>query len=463
MPIGPVRRVEAAPGIDVDATILAVGGVGVGSVLVAWSAIAAWREIRGEVAHRAGVGAFNRAPLTGASIARLRPEVATGVRFALSGGPRIPARSAIVSAVTAIAALVAAITFATSLNRMVRTPSTFGWNADAALLAGNGFDNLDVNRVQSILGTDPAVQGWSGVYFGAETIDDVDVPLMGMQPDSTVRPPLISGRFIRGDDEVVLGPRTAAALDATLGDDLVLNGTGSPHTLTVVGIAVLPTIGKIHSQRTSLGRGAIVAPTLVPGSDINILGEPAGRLLGPNALFVRYADGVSATDELSHLRVTTAPLTGFAGLDVLPAQRPAEIVSSGEIGAAPMMLAVALAIGATASLLIALGLSVRGRRRELAVLSALGFTRRQRGATLLWHSTVVVLIGLIVGVPLGSVVGRELWRAFAQRIDVVTHTVTAWSASALIAAIALVLANLVATAPARSASRLDVAKALREQ
>jgi hypothetical protein len=463
MPIGPVRRVEAAPGIDVDATVLAVGGIAVGLVLVAWSSIAALREIRGGVAHRATAGELSRAPLTSASVARLRPEAATGVRFALSGGRRIPARTAIVSAMTATTALVAAVSFATSLDRMVRTPATFGWNADAAVLSSNGYGNLDEDRVRAILGTDPAVEDWSGVYFGADKIDDIDVPLMGMQSDSTVLPPLLSGRFINGDDEIVLGPRTAAALGAKIGDRLVLDGTGSPRKVTVVGTAVLPTIGKIHSQRTSLGRGAIVTPTLVPGSDLNIFGEPAGRLLGPNGLFVRYADGVSADDELTHLRETTAPLTGFAGLDVLPVQRPAEIVSSGDIGAAPMMLAVALAIGAMVSLLIALSLSVRGRRKELAVLSALGFTRRQRAATLMWHSTVVVVIGLIVGLPLGAIVGRELWRAFAGRIDVVAQPVTAWSASALIAVIALVLANLVALAPARSASRLDVASALRDQ
>ena len=463
MPIGPVRRVEAAPGIDVDATVFAIGATAVGLVLLGWSAFAALREVRCGVVHRATAGDLARAPFTRASVSRLRPEAGTGVRFALSGGRRIPARSAVVSAVTAMTALVAAVTFANSLDHTVHTPAAFGWNADAVVLSGNGFDNLDEARVQAILGTDPAIRDWSGVYFGADKIGDVDVPLMGMQPDSTVLPPLLSGRFINGDDEIVLGQHTASALHVTIGDRLVLEGTGSPHPVTVVGIAVLPTIGKAHATHTSLGRGAIVAPTLVPGSDTNIFGEQTNGLAGPNAVFIRYANGVAGTAEQAHLRETTAPLTGFAGLDVLPAQRPAEIVSSGDIGAAPIMLAGALAIGAMGSLLITLSLSVRGRRKELAVLSALGFTRRQRAATLLWHSTVVVGIGLLVGIPLGAIVGRELWRAFAERIDVVAQAITAWTASALIAVTALAIANLVALAPARSASRLDVAHALRDQ
>lgn len=463
MPIGPVRRVEAAPGIDVDATVFAIGATAVGFLPLAWSALAALREIRGGVVHRATAGGLARAPFTSASVSRLRPEAAAGVRFALSGGRRIPARSAVVSAVTAMTALAAAVTFATSLERTVHTPAAFGWNAEAVVLSSNGYGNLDEARVQAILETDPAVQDWSGVYFGADTIGDVDVPLMGMQTDSTVLPPLLSGHFIRGDDEIVLGQRTASALHVKIGDRLVLEGTGSRHPLTVVGIAVLPTIGKIHASRTSLGRGAIVVPTLVPGSDTNIFGEQTNGLGGPNAVFIRYVDGVTAAAEQAHLRETTAPLAGFAGLDVLPTQRPAEIVSSGDVGAAPMLLAVALAVGAMASLLITLSLSVRGRRKELAVLSALGFTRRQRAATLLWHSTVVVGIGLLVGLPLGAIVGRELWRAFAERLDVVAHATTAWTASALIAVTALAIANLVALAPARSASRLDVAHALRDQ
>ena len=63
-------------------------------------------------------------------------------------------------------------------------------------------------------------------------------------------------------------------------------------------------------------------------------------------------------------------------------QRPAEIVSSDEVGAAPVLLAVGLAFGATISLVIVLTTSVRSHRRELAVLTALGFTRKQRAATL---------------------------------------------------------------------------------
>ena len=148
---------------------------------------------------------------------------------------------------------------------------------------------------------------------------------------------------------------------------------------------------------------------------------------------------------------------------MLAVQRPAEIVSSGEVGAAPVLLSIGLALGATIALVIVLVTSVRSHRRELAVLTALGFTRKQRAATLMWHSTIVVTVGLLIGVPLGALVGRGLWQVFAKRIYVPAPAVTPWRATAVIVLCALVLAVALGLGPARAARRLNVAAALRDQ
>jgi putative ABC transport system permease protein len=410
----------------------------------------------------------NTPPTTTLSVARaaranLRPPAAAGVRFALGGGREVAARSAIVSTVTAVVAVVAAITFAFSLSRLVTTPAMFGWDFDAAVVSGSGYDNLDEPALRRILAEDPAVDAWSGAYFGADAVGDVDVPLLAMRPDSEVRPPLVSGRFVRGAGEIVLGQATASALGADIGDEIELEGAGSPHRALVVGLAVLPTIGRTHAQHTSLGTGGIVVPEQSPGSDLDILGAHHDEPLGPNAVFIRLAPDASVTEEVAHLRETTAPLTGFAGLDVVAAQRPAEIVSSDDVGAAPVLLAAGLALGAAVSLAIALTTSARTHRRELAVLTALGFTPRERAATLLWHATVVVAIGLVVGLPLGALVGRQLWEAFAERLDVLAPAVAPWSASALVSLGGLLLAAAVASWPAREARQLEVAEALRDR
>ena len=83
----------------------------------------------------------------------------------------------------------------------------------------------------------------------------------------------------------------------------------------------------------------------------------------------------------------------------------------------PVALATALAAGgAVAALGLTLTASVRRRRRDLALLKALGFTRRQLAACVAWQPTVAATIGVIAGIPLGIALGRWLWILFAHQI-----------------------------------------------
>jgi len=107
--------------------------------------------------------------------------------------------------------------------------------------------------------------------------------------------------------------------------------------------------------------------------------------------------------------------------------------------------------------------SVRRRRRDLALLKTLGFTRRQLGAAVAWQSTVVAAAGLIIGVPLGIAVGRWLWLAFARELSAVPDPVVPAASIALAAVAALVLANLVAAVPGRQAARTPAALMLRAE
>ena len=73
--------------------------------------------------------------------------------------------------------------------------------------------------------------------------------------------------------------------------------------------------------------------------------------------------------------------------------------------------------------MVALGItlvtSVRRRRRDLAIMRTLGLSARQLATVVAWQSTVAVLIGTVVGVPLGIVLGRQLWDLFAEGIQAV--------------------------------------------
>jgi ABC-type lipoprotein release transport system permease subunit len=120
-------------------------------------------------------------------------------------------------------------------------------------------------------------------------------------------------------------------------------------------------------------------------------------------------------------------------------------------------------VGAAGALALTLIAAVRRRLRDLALLKTLGFTRRQLAAVVAWQSTVAVVIGGVVGLPLGIVAGRLLWSAFAEEIHAVPTPTVPGGTIFLVAAAALVLANLVAAIPGRLAARVPAALALRAE
>jgi hypothetical protein len=386
----------------------------------------------------------------------------TGLRYALEPGDGTtssPSRSVIAGAAIAIAALVGALVFGASLDTLVHRPALYGWNWDAAVLAGSGYANIPLDRAHTVLDADPNISAWSGAHFGFDTVDGHEVPLLGVETDSEVLPPIVQGRSIANDREVVLGAATADELGKHLGDPVTFAGDRTGWRATVVGIATFPTIGMLHAAHTSLGVGALVSTDRVPGRDRDITGQKATGL-GPSVIFLRLRPGVDGQAEIDRLRTTTRPLSGFAGLDVLRVQRPAEIVNSSSIGAAPVLLASSLVIAAMISLGLALAASVRRRRRDLTVLKALGCTPRELGATVSWHATTTVVLGLVIGVPLGALLGHALWDRFATELDAVARTDVPWLAIAAVAVGAIVIGNVVAALPARVARRVDPSRLL---
>jgi hypothetical protein len=448
MPVGPVRRVEPEPGVDVDLTVLGFGALAVTLALVAWGV---WLVSRGASTRRARPSALHGA------LIGLPPPVSIGTRFALANRPGSPARATVLGGVVAVVMLTSVATFAQSLDRLVHRPAAFGWDFDAAVVLGNGYDNFDAAPVAGVLDGDAGVARWTSVWFGAGTSAGVDLPLLGWEPDSAIQPVLLSGRMVRDTGEIVLGTASANALHVSIGDTIVLEGGDQPEQLQVVGLAALPTIGRTHAQHTSLGRGGIVVPAAAPGADIDIFGERQEGL-GPNAVFVE----LGATGDVERLRDEMAPLGGFAGIDTIGVQRPAEIVSTGDVRRAPGLLSIVLAIAAGISLLVALGASVRLHRRDLAVLGSLGLTRRQTARAILVQASVVVGCALVLGVPIGFALGRAMWSNFVGRLGVDAGAelpVRVWLA---IVVAGTAIALVAAVRPARDARRLQVAALLRQ-
>ncbi len=465
MPVGPVRDLGVGRGFDVDTAVLGLGALLVVVVLTAFAAIAAWWDTSRRLGRQAPVMARPSRVAGAAAGAGFSPAAVMGLRVALQtadGDGPVRSRSVAVGAAVAVAAVVAALVFGASLGHLVDEPRLFGWDWDAVILAGNGYGNVTADDADRVLEQDPNVAAWSGAYFGSDLIDGHETPLLGLAPGSDVVPPIVEGRAITSEDEIVLGAATADQLGVGVGDTVALGAAGSRRRLTVRGLAVLPTIGMIHAAHPSLGVGAIVAPDLVPGSDLDITMTETGDF-GPNAILVRYQPDTDDGAQLAHLSDTTRPFAGLTGLDVLPVQRPAEIVNSDALGGLPAFLAAALVLGAITSLTLALMGSVRRRRRELALVKTLGFTPRQLASTVAWHATATIVVGLLIGIPLGIAAGRLAWSRFADQLDVVAQSVTPVMALVAIVVGALVVANVAAWLPARQAGRVEASTVLRRE
>ena len=343
--------------------------------------------------------------------------------------------------------------FGASLNSLVSHPSLYGWNWSYELSSEFGSGNIPQAQVTALLKRDPDVAVWSGAYFDTSTIDGQTVPIIGQRPGSAVAPPTLTGHGLERSNQIVLGALTLASLHKHIGDTVAMRGeipgTDKIQTtrLQIVGSATMPTIGQGTSVHLEMGTGAVVPYTAIPA----VLRDPPTTSTpnGPDAIFVRLKSGVSPASglpQLNRIAAATANLDND-GVVVHSVEHPAEIVNYKTLGSTPAVLGAALAAGAVVGLALTLVASVRRRRRDLALLKTLGFTKRQLAATVGCQATVAVTVGVLVGVPLGIALGRYLWDLFATDIHAVPAPVVSVQALVLIALGAIALANLVALIP----------------
>ena len=134
-----------------------------------------------------------------------------------------------------------------------------------------------------------------------------------------------------------------------------------------------------------------------------------------------------------------------------------------DVAVLPLALSAFLAVLAVGAVGHALSIAVRRRRHDLAVLRALGLTRWQSRLVVGTQATLLAIIGLAFGIPLGLALGRILWHAAANTMPLAYNTPWALLALLLIVPVALVAANLLATWPARRAARLRTGQILRTE
>ena len=295
------------------------------------------------------------------------------------------------------------------------------------------------------------VTGWTESAVNSIELDGRPIPALGIG-EGEVRPAVVEGRLPRTDREVALGERTAEQLGVDIGGRV----RAPDGPLQVVGITVLPRFQAIGgADEAALNRGAVLT-----------LDGLLARTVDFNARFylVRTRDATPEAVAVRRIERAVPPPFAFA---VTPVAAPEDIEALQRVTGTPIVLAAVLAALAIATLVHALVMSVRRRRRDLAILVALGFTRRQLRAqvatTVAWHSAVLAGGAIVVGVPLGTIVGRWLAGVFAEEVGTVGDVVVPAAILGAVAVGGLLVAYLVAIVPGRLAARMRPVSVLRSE
>ena len=99
----------------------------------------------------------------------------------------------------------------------------------------------------------------------------------------------------------------------------------------------------------------------------------------------------------------------------------------------------------------------------MAVLGAIGFSRRQLTAAVATLGATVGLLAAIVGVPLGLLAGKWLWTAHADRIGLSSSIALPGGIAIAVGAITVALTCVIALAAGWGAMRGRLATALRSE
>jgi hypothetical protein len=225
----------------------------------------------------------------------------------------------------------------------------------------------------------------------------------------------------------------------------------------IVGRAVFPNFGQGGFTPTDLGEGAV---TTTAG-----LGQQAAQPGGPPGygfVLLRFAPGPKRAAHLAAFRRSMSGIcrAAYDPACVVTDQRPNGITDYARIDGIPAALAAVLAV---------LGLAVLGqfivvsgrRRRDFAVLKALGLTGRQVRVITAWQVSTLTGLALAVGIPLGVAAGHWTWELFAEGLGIPADF--AAPLVLLMVPAVILAANAVAFWPARAAARVSPARVLRAE
>jgi hypothetical protein len=456
MPIGITSIVEPHPGLDVDWLVLGAGWVIAPLLVLAGSAAATATAL---TAGRRGGAQRRSAVAVAAAGAGLPVPVVIGARFALvpgRGRSAVPVRPAVVGAVAGVLGVLAAFTFSAGVSDAVAHPARFGqtWQLDT-FLGLNGQDFGPASRVLHAVAADRDVIGVDDARIGGAQSGRVSIESFTYAPVAGKRLPtvLTEGRMPATPNEIALAPITARELHVVTGSTIRLTGGATPRAVRVTGIAFVPA-----GPHNGYSDGAWLTPG---GYDRIFAGAHYSFKFHAAAVALRPGANVRAVAR--RLNAAAAAIKGGRAFTFTPSPPVPEVQVIKDLELLPLALSVFLALLAIGAVGHALSIAVDRRRHDLAVLLALGMTRLQTRMVVATQASVLAVIGLVFGVPLGLALGRGIWRVVAGFTPLAYHPPLAVWALLLIGPIALLVANTLAAWPEQHAARLHTGQVLRTE
>lgn len=441
VPTGLARRAEVDPGMWVRPDLMVPIGLAIVAAVALFCFVVSARRMF-VVAHRRSVSA-----LAGALARAGAPApVDLGARLALdrgNGPRRVPTRAAFGALAVAVVGVTAALVLADNVDEIRDSPARWGWNWSSS--PDYVADDPDSGLARIAAESDVAAAGFfiqNGVSVNDQPMGGFAIESVSGVLDATIR----EGRLPEGPSEIALGSRTIDRLGVDVGDTVALGDFegGNARTVTVVGTSVFP-----YEIAETNDDGAFVLPeTLFDVSDQDT------ALL---AVLIRYRDGADP----HAVESTLAERHDLSFGPFATPRAPPTVDNVGVTGQMAVALGIFFVTLGTLAVWHAAVVSVRRRRSDIAIVRALGLVCRQIRVMFLTQSLVFGLLAVAIGVPIGLLVARFVWRTVTDDLGVVTTLTVPWWAVASVVPAVLFLSVLLSWWPGRAASRQDPSASLR--
>lgn len=376
-------------------------------------------------------------------ITRRSPAVKLAGRSASTAGGRTASTTgALLIGITLVTAVVVG---SSSLQRTLELATAEDTPVDLVVSAA-GQDGADDAKIASVLDDSPIVEERENVpaptasvsVDGTDGSGDVAIT----SAEAAAESPVLRSDGYDVDEGTILLDPTTVGLDEADSD--------------VDGQSATVRLGDQNLDLTIETSFDVPAGTaLVSGTDAKTL-EGSGDSAAEQT-WAKIADDAST----SQIEALTSELDAVgASADATAAQYRAEFASLFQVA-----LSVVLGLLAAAVVIAVIGvsntltLSVIERRREGALLRALGFTRAAMSRMITIESLLMTVIALIVGAGVGTFFG---WVGTASMMPASANPVLSvpWTQIGLIGVAAVLAAVLASAIPARSMSRIAPAKGM---